>query len=355
MRAVATIDGAALRHNLDCIRARVAKQEIWVAVKADAYGHGAVSVTRALQEGADGFLVSNLQEALQLRQAGIQQPIITLSQPLTPAICATAAHHDIRPVVFDEADLQALTEYQGPPVAVWLKVDSGMHRLGFAPDQTRSLDRQLANLEQVQPLGWLTHLACADELDNDMTNQQIRIFQSAVADLSGQRSIANSAGILEWPQAHADVVRPGLAIYGCSPVGGKTADAYELWPAMHLSAPIISRRRVAAGAPIGYGSTWHAPEDMEVAVVGIGYGDGYPRHAPSGTPVLVRGQRACLVGRISMDMLTIDVRHVPRARVGDWVTLWGRGLPAEEIATAAQTIPHELFCQLTSRVTFRWR
>lgn len=350
MRALAVIDRAALAHNLARVRELAPGREIYAAVKAGGYGHGAATVAGALAD-ADGFAVSSLDEAMQLRWAGISQPIVTLSQPLDAEVCAVAATHDIRPVVFDRRHLDVLDNYAGPHLSVWVKLDSGMHRLGFPADEAAAIDARLAGQAHVERLGWLTHLGCADEPDNPMTEQQLTTFATETADLAGQRSIANSAGVLAWPAAHADVVRPGIMLYGGSPMATTLAADYGLRPAMHLTAPIISRRRVAAGEPIGYGATWHAPEDMTVGVIGIGYGDGYPRHAPSGTPALVRGQRAALVGRVSMDMITVDLRAVPEAEVGERVTLWGPGLPADEIAHAAGTIAYELFCRLTPRVS----
>ncbi|WP_423823745.1 alanine racemase [Salinisphaera sp. SPP-AMP-43] len=350
-RALASIDRSALAHNLRQVREFAPRQAVYAAVKADGYGHGAVTVAGALA-GVDGFAVSSLEEALQLRWAGRVEPIVTLSQPLDATICAQAAAHDIRPVVFDRSHLDVLADYVGPTLSVWIKLDSGMHRLGFPAAEAAALDRQLAVLPHVERVGWLTHLGCADDIEHPLTEQQIANFEAATATLDGQCSIANSAGVLAWPASHADLVRPGIMLYGSSPMGHASAAEYGLRPAMHLSAPLISRRRVAAGEPIGYGATWCAPEDMDVGVVGIGYGDGYPRHAPSGTPVSIRGRRVPLIGRVSMDMLTVDLRTVPEAEIGERITLWGPDLPADEVAEAAGTIAYELFCRLTPRVAF---
>lgn len=351
MRALATIDRAALAHNLERVRSLAPGREVYAAVKADGYGHGAVTVANALG-AADGFAVSSLDEAMQLRWAGIRQPIATLSQPLDAEVCALMADHGIRPVVFDRRHLDVLDAYTGPDLAVWIKLDSGMHRLGFPAEEAAAIEARLAGQRRVQRLGWLTHLGCADEPGSPMTERQLAHFAVATEGLAGRRSIANSAGVLAWPAAHADTVRPGIMLYGSSPMTTSSAADHGLQPAMHLTAPIISRRTVAAGEPVGYGATWRAPEDMAVAVVGIGYGDGYPRHAPSGTPVSVRGRRAALIGRVSMDMITIDLRAVPEAEIGDRVTLWGPELPADEVAGAVGTIAYELFCRLTARVSF---
>jgi alanine racemase len=351
MRAQATIDRSALAHNLARVRQLAPGRAVCAAVKADGYGHGAITVASALAD-ADGFAVATLDEALQLRWTGITRPIVTLSQPLDAEICTQMAEHDIRPVVFDPVHLAVLEHYRGPRLPVWIMLDSGMHRLGFPPDEAGEIEHRLAKLEHIERLGWATHLACADDPVDLQTHQQIAAFQAATAGLGGRRSIANSAGVLAWPDSHADLLRPGIMLYGSSPVVDVPAADYGLQPVMHLTAPIISRRWVAAGEPIGYGAAWNAPEDMEVGVVGIGYGDGYPRHAPSGTPVLVCGQRAALVGRVSMDMIVVDLRSISEAKVGARVTLWGPGLPADEIALASGTIAYELFCQLTPRVHF---
>lgn len=351
MRAHALIDRAALAHNLARVRALAPGREVCAAVKADGYGHGAATVAHALAD-ADAFAVSSLDEAMHLRWTGVRQPIVMLSQPLDSEVCATAAAHDIRPVVFDVTQLDTLSAYAGPMLSVWLKLDSGMHRLGFPAENARMLADRAARWKAVRVLGWLTHLACADDVNHPLTARQIACFEASTDGLPGRRSIANSAGVLAWPDSRADMVRPGIMLYGSSPMHHASVADYGLRPAMHLTAPLISRRRVAAGEPIGYGATWRAPEPMDVGVVGIGYGDGYPRHAPSGTPVAVRGTRIPLVGRVSMDMLTVDLRAVPEAGVGDRVTLWGPGVPADEVAEAAGTIAYELFCRLTPRVHF---
>ena len=350
-RAVATIDRSALAHNLARVRELAPNSAVYAAIKADGYGHGAVTVAQALS-GADGFAVSSLDEALQLRWAGIEEPIVTLSQPLDDDSCALMAEHVITPVLFHESQLSVLERQIGLSLKVWVKLDSGMHRLGFVLDRVSEIEARLGHLERVQSLGWITHLGCADDIEHPLTNRQLTAFADATEGHAGQRSIANSAGVLAWPSAHADVVRPGIMLYGSSPMLHRSAADYDLKPVMHLSAPLISKRRLTAGEPIGYGASWYAPEDMDVGVVGIGYGDGYPRHAPSGTPVLINGRRAPLIGRVSMDMLSVDLRDVPEASVGDRATLWGPGLPADDIATAAGTIAYELFCRLTPRVRF---
>lgn len=351
MRARATIDTSALAHNLARVRQLAPGRRIYAAVKADGYGHGAPTVASALAD-ADGFAVSSLDEALQLRWAGIAAPILMLSQPLDAAVCTQAGEQGLEIMLFHEAQLAALEAHAGADLTVWVKLDSGMHRLGFAPERAGEIAERIAAMPRVHQAGWVTHLACADDPDDDLTHAQLTCFDAAVAGHEGARSIANSAGVLAWPATHADMVRPGIMLYGSSPLVDRSAEALDLRPVMHLTAPLISRGRVQAGEPIGYGATWRTPEAMDIGVIGIGYGDGYPRHAPSGTPVLLGGQRVALVGRVSMDMITVDLRTAPDARVGDRATLWGPGLAADEVATAADTIAYELFCRLTPRVRF---
>jgi len=351
MRAQATIDTAALAHNLARVRAFAPGRRVHAAIKADGYGHGAATVAGALAD-ADGFAVSSFDEALQLRWAGVGVPIVMLSQPLDAMVCTQAGEHGLDITLFHDAQLAALETHAGADLTVWVKIDSGMHRLGFAPERADEIARRIAAMPRVHQAGWMTHLACADDRGDDYTNTQLACFDAATRDQMGARSIANSAGVLAWPAAHADVVRPGIMLYGSSPLLDRGAEALDLRPAMHLTAPLISRGRVEAGEPVGYGATWRTPEAMDVGVIGIGYGDGYPRHAPSGTPVLLNGRRVALVGRVSMDMITVDLRNAPDARVGDRATLWGPGLAADEVAASAGTIAYELFCRLTPRVRF---
>lgn len=351
-RARATIDAAALRHNLARVREYAPDRRVLAAIKADAYGHGALNAAAAL-DGADAFAVATVEEALQLRWGGVRHPLIVLSAVRDAADVAACAEHDLQPVLHDPAQLEVLANHGGPGLNIWFKLDTGMHRLGFPPEEARDLYRRLQALPAMRLAGWMTHLACADDPDNPATLEQIRSFNEALADLPGERSIANSAGIVAWPDSHADNLRPGIMLYGGSPLIGRNGTDFDLRPAMTLTAPLIARKRVAAGEAVGYGATWRAPEDMPVGVIAIGYGDGYPRHAPSGTPVLLRGRRVSTVGRVSMDLIGVDLRDCPDAAVGDTAVLWGEGLPADEIARAAGTIAYELFCRLTSRIEFQ--
>jgi alanine racemase len=236
------------------------------------------------------------------------------------------------------------------PVKVWIKVDSGMHRLGFLPEDVHAAWERLGRIAQVERLGFLTHLACADDLGDPSTERQLATFTSAIGELPGERSVGNSAGLLGWPEARSDWVRPGIMIYGASPFPHRTGTQEGLEPVMTLRSELMAVNHLKRGHAVGYGSTWVCPEDMAVGVVAAGYGDGYPRHARAGTPVLVNGRRVPLIGRVSMDMITVDLRSQPDARVGDPAVLWGEGLPVEEIAECAGTIGYVLLCGVTARV-----
>lgn len=354
-RVTATIDLAALRHNLAVVRRLAPQSRVMAAVKADAYGHGAVPVARALETaGVDALAVACLEEAMQLRQARIQAPIALLEGVISGEEAAQAVYEQLQIVVHDHWQIALLERLPASArLSVWFKLDSGMHRLGFPLADVPKLVEILRRHPGWTFEGWITHLACADEPDNPFTLTQIGRFEAALRGIAGARSIANSAGLIGWPQARVDWVRPGLALYGCSPMPDSTAANLGLRAAMRLESRIIAAREYAAGEGIGYGLTYRCSERMRVAVVSVGYADGMHRAFRNGTPVLIRGRRAYLAGRVSMDMITVDLRDVPDAQVGDPVLLWGDGLPAEEIATWAGTLSYELFCGLTQRVHFR--
>lgn len=352
--ATAVIHLQALRHNLQQVRTLAPQSRVYAAIKADGYGHGAVQVAQAL-ESADGFAVASVDEALRLRWSGVTgKPVMLLSMPLTIDILSVCGEHQLQPVVFDPAQLPMLEQYGGPPIPLWVKLDTGMHRLGIDPAQAQAVYAKIEQNPALSLAGWFTHLGCADDVASDFSTRQIECFDAAVSDFPGLRSVANSAGVVAWPDSHKDIVRPGIMLYGGSPLRDKTAAELGLSPAMTLRAPLISVREVAAGEPVGYGATWRAPQATRIGVVAIGYGDGYPRRLSNRAKVLLHGQRLPVVGRVSMDMITIDLEKCPQAAVGDPVVLWGQGLPADEIAQAADTIAYELFCQLTSRVSFQY-
>lgn len=351
---VADIDLAALRHNLGVVRRLVGSSGIMAVVKSMAYGHGAVPVARALQDQADALAVARVEEGVALREAGIELPLVVLEGPTRSEHLEQAWRSGLQLAIHHESQLSLLEDHADEPVDCWLKVDTGMHRLGFPASQARSLYRCLSGMSAVSSLRLMTHLACADDAANPATDRQLGLWQAATAGLGTECSVANSAGILNWPASHGDWVRPGLMLYGASPLLGRSAADLDLLPVMSLRAPLLAINRLQRGDSVGYGATWQAPEAMPVGVVGIGYGDGYPRHIGSDARVLLNGRLVPVVGRVSMDMITVDLREIP-ARVGDTATLWGRGLPVDHVADWAGTIPYTLLCGVTARVARRYR
>jgi alanine racemase len=354
----ATIHTDALRHNLGQVRARAPNSRVMAVVKADGYGHGLERVSRALS-GADAFGVAALSDAERLRAAGISQPILLLSGFDEPADIARLRNLGVDTVVHHASQLEMLEQADpGEPIRCWLKLDTGMHRLGFAPEYVRDAHARLSALSNVVgEVALMNHFASSDEFDGGASNggqtrEQMRVFAEATAGLPGARSLANSAAVLGWPDAHAEWVRPGGALYGISVVEGSTGADFGLRPAMTLATRLIAVNHVRKGERVGYAATWQCPEDMPVGVAAIGYGDGYPRAAPAGTPVLVDGKSTQVIGRVSMDLMTIDLRGIDNAKVGDAVTLWGPALPVERIAELAGTIGYELTCSITRRVRF---
>ena len=357
--ARAVIDLSALQHNLQRAVAADPAARQYAVIKANAYGHGVVPVAQALH-AADGFAVASVEEALELRAAGIRQAILLLEGFLRADEIAAVLEHKLEVVVHHEIQLELLEQAARQPgraaaIPVWLKVDTGMHRLGFSPEAAPQAWQRLTSCPLVGNIALMTHLANADDLADDGTRRQLALFASVLADKKLARSIANSAGILAWPDSHADMDRPGIMLFGVSPFLNETGAERDLRPVMTLYSELIAVNQYRQGDALGYGGSWVCPADMPVGVVGLGYGDGYPRHAPSGTPVLVNGQRLPLIGRVSMDMICVDLRQQPHAKVGDAVILWGEGLPAEEIAEAAATIAYQLFCNITPRVPREYR
>jgi alanine racemase len=351
----ATIHVDALRHNLATVRSLAPYSRVLAVVKADGYGHGLERVAHAL-EGADAFGVAALSDAERLRAAGLSQRIVLLSGFDEPGDLALMRRLQVESVLHHDEQLRMLEadgEREAAPLRVWLKLDTGMHRLGFAPHRAKELHARLRAMRSIDDdIVLMTHFASSDEFESSSTATQIGAFDAATRGLDGARSLSNSAAVLGFPGAHRDWIRPGGALYGLSPIGGRNGVDVGLEPAMTLSTRLIAINRVARGERIGYGGAYTCPEDMDVGIAAIGYGDGYPRLASSGTDVLVDGVRAPIVGRVSMDLLAIDLRALPSACVGSEVVLWGRGLPIEEVATAAGTIGYELACGITRRVRF---
>ncbi|CEA04786.1 alanine racemase [Pseudomonas saudimassiliensis] len=352
--AHALIDLSALRHNYRLAKSLTGCRALAV-VKANAYGHGAVECAAALGEEADGFAVSAIEEALVLRAAGHRQPIVLLEGWFEPAELELICQHDLWPVIHHHgqvADLRVANLRQ--PLNAWLKLDSGMHRTGFSVAEYPQVWRELQASGKVASLTKITHFARADEPETGRTEQQLETFMQATAGLEGPCSLSNSAGVLAWPSAYGDWVRPGIMLYGSSPFGFAQEQAAQLRPVMQLDSRVIAVHDIAAGEPIGYGSRFVTQRPSRIGVVAMGYADGYPRHAPDGTPVLVDGQRTCISGRVSMDMLTVDLTDLPASGLGSHVRLWGEGLDAGEVAQCAGTISYQLFCNL-NRVPRHYR
>jgi alanine racemase len=352
----ALVDTAALRHNLSRARAKAPASRVMAVIKANGYGHGLVTVARALAT-ADGFAVARLDEGLALRAAGLANPVLLLEGVFSPEQLASAAQQRLDVMVHSVEQLDMLEgRAEGEVVSAWIKLDTGMNRLGFRVEGFADAYARLRRVANVAPDPTLvTHLASADDPADPKTGLQLGAFAAATAGLPGERSIANSAGLIAWPDTRSGWVRPGLALYGVSPFAAGTGASLGLRPAMTLHSEVIAVKDVAAGETVGYGGTWRAARATRMAVVAAGYGDGYPRNVPSGTPVLVNGRRAPLVGRVSMDMITVDVTEIPPVTTGDPAVLWGDDVPVEEIARLAGTIPYELICGVSQRVHHEMR
>lgn len=348
---VATIDTAAMRHNLNVARKCAPRSNIWAVVKANAYGHGLARGMRAFAD-ADGLALIEVDGAVRLREMGWQKPILLLEGFFDPADLPVVAAHHIQVAVHSSEQIDMLERAAvSSPIDVHLKMNSGMNRLGFVPDAFRAAHARLRGIAAVRNISMMTHFANADDPANPglPMQEQARRFHSATEGLPGERSVSNSAAVLTHPDIAADWVRPGIMLYGGTP-GGGTAEAFGLKPAMTLESEIIGIQHIEAGDAVGYGSRFIADRPMTTGVVACGYADGYPRHAPNGTPVVVDGVRTRIVGRVSMDMITVDLTHVPGAHVGSKVVLWGEGLPIDEVANAAGTLGYELMCALAPRV-----
>lgn len=349
----ATVHTDALQHNLAEVRRRAPHSQVMAVVKADGYGHGLERVAKALA-AADAFGVASIADAERLRAAGSGKRIVLLSGFWEASELSQIRRLQLDTVVHHASQLALLeADTDRSPIRLWLKLDSGMHRLGFAPFAVEDAVRRTLALPQcAEPPVWMSHFSRSDEFDCAVTESQVAKFDAALRDRKGPQSLSNSAALLGWPAAHRDWVRVGGALYGLSVVAGRCGADFGLRPAMTLSTRLIAINEVAAGEPIGYGGTFVAPSAMRVGIAAMGYGDGYPRSAASGTPVHIKGRQAPIVGRVSMDLLAVDLGGLADAAVGDPVILWGPELPVETIADAAGTISYELTCGITRRVHF---
>lgn len=346
--AHAVIDLDALRHNYRLARELGGGQALAI-VKADAYGHGAVQCAQALANDVDGFGVACIEEALELRDAGIGNPILLLEGFFDADELPLIERHDLQFAVSADWQLDALERYApGRPLGVWVKMDSGMHRLGFSPEEFQRAWTRLQGKPWVQaPLVAMTHFARSDELDSSRTGQQIAMFDATCASLHVEAvSMANSAGILGWPDSRRNIVRPGLMLYGANPFPAAQPQASRLRPVMSLRSQIIAVRDLAAGEPIGYGGGFITDAPTRVGLVAMGYADGYPQYAPEGTPVSVDEQRSRIIGRVSMDMLTVDLTHLPQAALGSAVELWGNEVSIDDVARHSHNSAYRLLTGL---------
>ncbi|EKQ60242.1 alanine racemase [Xanthomonas citri pv. malvacearum str. GSPB2388] len=344
--AQASIDLEALRHNYRLAK-RLGGSKALAVVKADAYGHGAVRCAQALEPEADGFAVACIEEALELRQAGIRAPILLLEGFFEYDELRLIAEHDLWTVAATPQQVRALAEFQSPrPLRVWLKLDSGMHRLGLSPEDFRAAWLRLRGLPQIASLVLMTHLARADELDCSRTDEQAVAFALTAGGMRAETSLRNSPGLLGWPALRNDWSRPGLMLYGANPFPQDTENTAQLRPVMTLRSRIISVRELPAGEPVGYGARFVAERPTRVGVVAMGYADGYPQFAPNGTPVLVDGQVCPLAGRVSMDMLTVDLTDHPQADIGTPVQLWGDAPQVGALAAQCNVSAYQLLCGL---------
>ncbi|BAU76871.1 alanine racemase [Metapseudomonas furukawaii] len=352
---IAAVDLSALRHNHALAKRCAPGRQAFAVVKANAYGHGVREVVASLRGEADGFAVASLEEAAEVRALDDQARVLLLEGCFEPAEYPLAAQLGLDLVVQGPEQAEALLA-SAPcrPLNVWLKLDSGMHRLGFSPERVRHWHARLRGAAQVAELNLISHFACADQRGHSLNEVQLESFLELLDLEFDQRSLANSAAVLALPAAHMDWIRPGIMLYGASPFADLDARELGLKPVMTLSAQLIAVRDIEKGESVGYGATWEADRPSRIGTVSCGYADGYPRHAPSGTPVLVNGRRVPLVGRVSMDMLAVDLSDLPEARVGDSVELWGAGLSVDELAAACGTLGYELLTRVTARVPRRY-
>ncbi|MCE0496163.1 alanine racemase [Vibrio salinus] len=349
--AEAVIDFRALNRNYDTLKSRCEGQKVVAVIKGNAYGHNAVRTAKTLSQ-ADMFAVSRIEEAIELRDAGIPQPILLLEGCFCAEDLKIAAAKNFHTAIHCEEQLKDLEQTTlAKPVTAWIKLDTGMHRLGVQPYELPDfVSRAEATKKLAGPVGFMSHFCCADDKSAKATAKQLDIFLKSTAPYPGPKTLANSAGILYWETSHLDYCRAGIALYGISPSEGITGAKLGLEPVMTLKTKLIAVRKHDANQPVGYGETWTSERDTYIGVIAMGYGDGFPRSAPSGTPVYINGRIVPISGRVSMDMITVDLGPDCQDKVGDSVEMWGKNLPVEKVAEAAGTIPYELVIKLANRI-----
>jgi alanine racemase len=351
---VADIDLAALRHNFSKVKDYAPKAKVMSVIKANAYGHGDIEVADALKD-SDAFAVARLSEAIRLRNAGIDKPIVLLEGVHSPAECEQASEYKLSPVFHNQQQIGFLSTLTlaKPLTFCWLMVETGMHRLGFSADKVNETVRRLKKNENIEgEIGLMSHFANADTLNDDRTTKQQRVMAKVIADHIGPISMANSAAIMSLPTSHYHWVRPGIMLYGSSPFGEKTAQSFNLKPVMQTKAQLISIEQLQVGEEVGYGGTWQADKPMRVGTVNIGYGDGYSRLLSNVGQISIQNKKVNVLGRVSMDMICVDLSELKKVEIGDEVILWGNAvLPVDLVAKKAKTIAYELLCQINQRVT----
>ena len=344
--AQAVIDLKALRHNFQLAKTLSHAKTIAV-VKADAYGHGAVQCAHALSEHTEAFAVACIEEALALRDAGIKNPILLLEGFFEEQELLLINQYDLWTVVHSDWQIKVIEKISlAKPLTVFLKMDSGMHRVGFLAKEYPFAYQRLVASKKTSTIRLMSHFSRADESKVDYTQKQFDTFQEIAKALQVETCICNSPAILSWPEIHSTWVRPGIMLYGSTPFEQTQYQANHLIPVMTLQSKIIAVREIPANEPIGYGARFITKKPMRIGVVAMGYADGYPRQVPNNAPVLVNNTKTCLIGRVSMDMLTIDITDIPSARLGSNVELWGKNILASDIALLANTISYQLFCNV---------
>jgi alanine racemase len=351
--AEAIINLTALSNNLATVKSLAPRSDVVAVIKANAYGHGMLRIAQTLAPRVAVLAVARIDEAMALRQGGIRQRLLVLSSRPDREQLRLCADYGIELVVHDTVTAHLVMGNDTcPALRIWLKIDTGMHRLGVRPTEAATLYRQLKAAPGVDQVILMSHFASADNPDDDTTQQQLRCFDQSTAGIEANRSIANSAAIIHHPGAHREWVRPGIMLYGSNPFGEAAAPALE--PVMTLRSDLLAVRDIGPNQGVGYNHIWRSRRATRIGTIAVGYGDGYPRHARNGTPVLVNGQRAPLAGRVSMDTITVDLTEQPQARPGDEVVLWGEGLPVNEIAAHADTIAYDLLTGVSQRVVYRY-
>lgn len=354
---IAKIDLQALQHNAKQARQYAPQQKLLAVIKSDAYGHCVIETAKALVSHVDGFAVARTDEGIALRENDIKNDILVMGGFESEAEFVAIANNNLAVVIHDPVQLTLMKGYQGDAlIKVWLKLETGMHRLGIMANDIESVWLQLKQHKNIhQDMVIMSHFAKSEELNDPMTQQQIEKFEKLVQPYETEQSLANSAAIISWPQSHKDWLRAGALLYGLSPFPDRTAESLGLKPVMTLTTHLKTIRHIKQGASVGYGATWTAAKNMKVGVIAVGYGDGYPRMIGKDAYVLLRGKPAPILGRVSMDMCTIDLSQHPAAKVGDEVVLWGNGLPVEIVAKSVNTDPRELVTGLTSRVVRQFK